>query len=257
MRPSGRVSGGVCVGGTVSGKDSGPREPSPWRAGQKAGTERPCGDCPTPRVWLPGALPGTKARDTPPPRVLTAPSPGSRRPPPPAPNPELRRPPPRFHTSAWHLYLLPTVQRASETRRTGRAGDTPDSNTGSPESAREQHPKEGRPGGYVGSSAEALGLEAHSRRGGPVRRPRAKPEAEPEGQVRTLGPRPPALGQWPRAALSRDRAPGAATPRAGMARRGLGTGGPGDRPGNPGRHDVERRPRLGPRGSSAAAELEF
>lgn len=172
----------MCVwGGRSRVRTAAPGSRVPGGPDRRQAQSRPCGDCPMPRVRLPGALPGTKARDTPPPRVLTAPSPVSRGPPPPAPNPELRRPPPRFHTSAWHLYLLPTVQRASETRRTGRAGDTPDSNTGSPESAREQHPKEGRPGGYVGSSAEALGLEAHSRRGGPVRRPSRRDRSGPSG----------------------------------------------------------------------------
>lgn len=186
-RPSGRVSGGVCVGGTVSGKDSGPREPSPWRAGQKAGTEQAAGTAPRPGSGSPGRCReqrrGTRRLlvcSPPPPRAA-----GGRRPPPRTPSCGGRphgstRPrgtctySPPFSERARHgvqdaLGTPPIQTRGPPSRR---VSSTPKRGDRAATWGAAQRPWGSRrtPGGGAGEAAES---EAGSRAGGTGPDPRA------------------------------------------------------------------------------------
>lgn len=179
----------MCVwGGRSRVRTAAPGSRVPGGPDRRQAQSRPCGDCPTPRVWLPGALPGTKVRDMPPPRVLTAPPPrsaGGLRPPPRTPSCG-GRPHGSTRPRGTCTYSPPFTERARHGVQDA-LGTPPIQTRGPPSRRVSSTPKRGdraatwgaaqrpwgsrrTPGGGAGEAAES---EAGSRAGGTGPDPRA------------------------------------------------------------------------------------
>lgn len=174
------------MGGTVSGKDSGPREPSPWRAGQKAGTEQALRGLPHAQGLAPRGAAGNKGEGHAASSCAHRPLPGQPEAAAPCPEPRAAAAAPTVPPRGTCTYSPPFTERARHGVQDA-LGTPPIQTRGPPSRRVSSTPKRGdraatwgaaqrpwgsrrTPGGGAGEAAES---EAGSRAGGTGPDPRA------------------------------------------------------------------------------------